>query len=86
MASYISKLDCTVMLGVGAAFDMHAGITKDAPEWLKKTGLQWCHRLLQEPRRLAKRYLVNNPQFIYCITRQFLLQGFVSRQHHKLEV
>jgi N-acetylglucosaminyldiphosphoundecaprenol N-acetyl-beta-D-mannosaminyltransferase len=76
MAKYIDTLDCTLMLGVGAAFDIHAGITKDAPPWLKRTGLQWCHRLLQEPRRLWKRYLVNNPKFIFCVCLQVLKEPF----------
>jgi N-acetylglucosaminyldiphosphoundecaprenol N-acetyl-beta-D-mannosaminyltransferase len=72
MAAYIDKLDTKVMLGVGAAFDIHTGRVNDAPEWVKRIGMQWLHRLLQEPRRLAKRYLINNPKFIYRISLQLL--------------
>ncbi len=72
MADHIGILDCKVMLGVGAAFDLHTGAMKDAPCWMKRAGLQWFHRLLQEPGRLWKRYLVNNPKFIFKITVQLL--------------
>jgi N-acetylglucosaminyldiphosphoundecaprenol N-acetyl-beta-D-mannosaminyltransferase len=72
MADHIGELDCTLMLGVGAAFDIHTGATKDAPLWMKRAGLQWFHRLLQEPRRLWRRYLLNNPKFIFKITLQLL--------------
>jgi len=72
MAEFIHKLETKVMLGVGAAFDVHTGHINDAPIWMKNTGLQWLHRLWQEPRRLLKRYLINNPKFIYKISLQFL--------------
>jgi N-acetylglucosaminyldiphosphoundecaprenol N-acetyl-beta-D-mannosaminyltransferase len=72
MAEYISKFDCTLMLGVGAAFDLHTGRATDSPEWVKRSGLQWAHRLLQEPRRLWRRYLINNPKFLVAITAQLL--------------
>ena len=52
MAHYRSRLDAGIMLGVGAAFDVHTGGIKDAPSWMKQAGLQWLHRLGQEPRRL----------------------------------
>jgi N-acetylglucosaminyldiphosphoundecaprenol N-acetyl-beta-D-mannosaminyltransferase len=72
MAKFLPKLDTKLMLGVGAAFDIHTGRIADAPEWLKKTGLQWLHRLAQDPKRLWKRYLTNNPRFLYLITMQLL--------------
>ena len=53
-----------VMVGVGAAFDFHAGVVKRAPCWMQQHGLEWCYRILQDPRRLAKRYLVSNTIFI----------------------
>jgi len=53
-----------VMLGVGAAFDFHAGIVQQSPAWLQKLGLEWFFRLIQEPSRLWRRYLYNNPRFI----------------------
>ena len=64
MAEYLPYLDTKVMIGVGAAFDYHTGRLKDSPPWIKQMGLQWLHRLAQEPRRLWKRYLVNNPAFV----------------------
>lgn len=72
MAEQIQKLNTKLMFGVGAAFDYHTGRIKDAPEWMKSAGLQWLNRLYQEPRRLWKRYLLRNPQFIFAITRQLL--------------
>ncbi len=70
MAEYSSKFDATIMLGVGAAFDLHTGRMSDSPEWVKNSGLQWAHRLIQEPKRLWKRYLVNNPRFLMAIGAQ----------------
>ena len=72
MAEYLPKLDARLMVGVGAAFDVHTGKIKDAPDWVKQSGLQWLHRLCQEPRRLWKRYLINNPKFLWKITTQLL--------------
>jgi N-acetylglucosaminyldiphosphoundecaprenol N-acetyl-beta-D-mannosaminyltransferase len=72
MAQYIDRLNVPLLVGVGAAFDIHTGKTKDAPAWVKKSGLQWLHRLFQEPGRLARRYLTNNPRFLLKITLQFL--------------
>ena len=56
-----------VMVGVGAAFDFHAGIVKRAPQWMRRYGLEWLHRLLQDPRRLAARYIVGNSIFIMVV-------------------
>jgi N-acetylglucosaminyldiphosphoundecaprenol N-acetyl-beta-D-mannosaminyltransferase len=72
MAAYLAKLDTHLMIGVGAAFDIHTGKIADAPQWIKAVGLQWLHRLFQEPKRLWKRYLINNPKFIWNISMQFL--------------
>ena len=71
-----THLQAKVMLGVGAAFDLHTGRMVDAPRWMKVCGLQWFHRLCQEPRRLARRYLVNNPVFLWKIILQ--LTGIVK--------
>jgi N-acetylglucosaminyldiphosphoundecaprenol N-acetyl-beta-D-mannosaminyltransferase len=62
-----------VQLCVGAAFDFHAGNKKMAPDWMQKYGLEWTYRLLQEPRRLWKRYLVTNTAFILLMTRRIML-------------
>jgi N-acetylglucosaminyldiphosphoundecaprenol N-acetyl-beta-D-mannosaminyltransferase len=64
MAEYLPRLNTTLMIGVGAAFDFHTGRIRDSPSWIKRFGLQWLHRLLQEPSRLWKRYLFNNPRFV----------------------
>jgi len=70
MAGNFLRLPCTLMIGVGAAFDIHTGHVKDAPKWIKNAGLQWAHRLLQEPGRLWKRYLVNNSAFLAALSLQ----------------
>ena len=70
MAQNIGRLASTLMIGVGAAFDIHTGKLRDAPSWVKKSGLQWMHRLCQEPARLWKRYLVNNSTFLLHIGLQ----------------
>ena len=67
-----SPLDCGIMLGVGAAFDIHAGNYKDSPEWIKNSGLQWLHRLCKEPRRLWRRYLDIVPTFLWLTGLQVL--------------
>lgn len=70
MAEYISRLDTVLMVGVGAAFDFHAGRVKQAPRWMQRSGLEWFFRLCMEPRRLWKRYLSNNPRFAWRIALQ----------------
>ena len=70
MAEFLPKLDVTLMLGVGAAFDFHSGRISQAPRWMQRSGLEWFYRLCSEPRRLWKRYLRNNPLFVL----NFLLQ------------
>jgi len=72
MAQYVDRLQVPLLAGVGAAFDFHTGRIRDCPDWVKRAGLQWAHRLMQEPRRLSKRYLVNNPAFLWHITLQML--------------
>lgn len=61
-----------VMIGVGAAFDFHAGVVRRAPRWMQQSGLEWLHRILQDPRRLAGRYLVSNTLFITAVLRHTL--------------
>ena len=64
MAEFLPKLDATLMIGVGAAFDFHSGRVRQAPRWMQRGGLEWLYRLGCEPRRLAKRYFRNNPRFV----------------------
>ncbi len=63
MAAHRDRLSA-MMLGVGGAFDMHAGVVSQAPKWMQEHGLEWCHRLAKEPRRLWKRYLICNSRFM----------------------
>jgi N-acetylglucosaminyldiphosphoundecaprenol N-acetyl-beta-D-mannosaminyltransferase len=83
MAKYIHKLEVPVLAGVGAAFDYHTGRIRDCAPWIKRAGLQWLHRLFQDPARLWRRYLINNPAFIYSIALQLLgLRSYpVDSQH-----
>ena len=61
-----------VMIGVGAAFNYHAGTTKRAPIWMQNAGLEWLHRLASDPVRLWKRYIITNSIFIFAIAAQLL--------------
>ena len=71
MADHRGRINA-VMVGVGAAFDYHAGTITRAPMWMQRNGLEWLHRLASEPRRLWKRYLVTNSLFIWYAARQLL--------------
>ncbi|HEY1660906.1 MAG TPA: WecB/TagA/CpsF family glycosyltransferase [Verrucomicrobiae bacterium] len=70
MTEFLPRLDVTLMIGVGAAFDFHSGRVKQAPRWMQRSGLEWFYRLCQEPRRLAKRYFKNNPIFVLKVLGQ----------------
>lgn len=72
MASLRDRIDAPVLVGVGAAFDFHAGLVPQAPSWMQASGLEWLYRLGQEPRRLWKRYLTNNPRFVLGFARQYV--------------
>lgn len=68
-----------VMIGVGAAFDYHAGVIARAPRWMRDAGLEWLHRLLSEPRRLWRRYLVTNTLFFAYLLGEFVRGGIERR-------
>jgi N-acetylglucosaminyldiphosphoundecaprenol N-acetyl-beta-D-mannosaminyltransferase len=72
MAGHRHILDASVLVGVGAAFDFISGVKRQAPKWIQRIGLEWVFRLCAEPKRLARRYLVNNPSFLFMMCRQFL--------------
>ncbi|HEY3726553.1 MAG TPA: WecB/TagA/CpsF family glycosyltransferase [Solirubrobacteraceae bacterium] len=72
MASLRSELDAPVLIGVGAAFDFHAGLVPQAPNWIQESGLEWSYRLAHEPRRLWRRYIRYNPRFVLAFGRQFM--------------
>jgi N-acetylglucosaminyldiphosphoundecaprenol N-acetyl-beta-D-mannosaminyltransferase len=69
MSDHVDRLTASALLGVGAAFDIHAGRVSQAPRWMQRSGTEWLYRLSREPRRLWKRYLTNNPRFAVAITR-----------------
>lgn len=71
MATHRNRIRA-VMIGVGAAFDYHAGTVQRAPVWMQRSGLEWSHRLFSDPRRLWKRYLVTNTLFIIRASLQLL--------------
>jgi len=70
MDANIGRLHAPAVLGVGAAFDIHAGLLPQAPGWMQRRGLEWLYRLIKEPRRLWKRYIGNNPRFVLRMLRR----------------
>ncbi len=77
MEQHRGRLRAAVIVGVGAAFDFHAGLKRQAPRWMQRSGLEWLFRLATEPRRLWRRYLVNNPRFVWHV----LLQTLAVREY-----
>jgi len=65
MARMRDRLEAPVLIAVGAAFDFHSGAVRQAPRWMQRSGLEWTYRLATDPRRLWRRYLVDNPWFIW---------------------
>ena len=76
----VAALSCPV-LAVGAAFDFHAGTLSQAPAWMQDYGLEWLYRLIREPRRLWRRYLILNPIFCWNILMQILRPGWFDRRY-----
>jgi N-acetylglucosaminyldiphosphoundecaprenol N-acetyl-beta-D-mannosaminyltransferase len=70
MAEALGWLDTTLMVGVGAAFDLLSGRVRQAPRWIQRCGMEWLFRFFQEPRRLWKRYFKNNPLFVGRVVLQ----------------
>lgn len=79
MREHVGRIPGATLIGVGAAFDFHAGIIKRAPVWMQHSGLEWLYRFCSEPRRLWRRYLVLAPKFCVLVlaeqARYFLYQG-----------
>lgn len=69
IAHAINKIHCTCVFGVGALFDFQAGTAKRAPSWMRKFRIEWVYRLLLEPQRLWRRYLVGNPLFLWHLLK-----------------
>ena len=59
-------------MGVGGSFDVVSGLVKRAPSWMQNTGLEWFYRLIQEPQRMWKRYLVGNTKFVLLVIKEWL--------------
>lgn len=69
MKAHYRALDVPFVMGVGGSFDVLAGKVSRAPQWMQRTGLEWSHRLLQEPGRMWKRYLISNTKFVSLVAR-----------------
>jgi len=72
--THLHNLNCGLAVGVGGSFDIVAGKTRRAPKWMQAVGLEWLYRLLQEPRRMFKRYLVGNTKFVLLVFRELLMK------------
>ncbi|MBI5080604.1 MAG: WecB/TagA/CpsF family glycosyltransferase [Chloroflexi bacterium] len=70
MADHRARLTAPVLIGVGAAFDFFSGRVRQAPRWMQRSGLEWLYRLMSEPSRLWRRYLIYNPKFVVCVLMQ----------------
>ena len=79
MARMRERLSAPVLLGVGAAFDFHAGLVRQAPPWMGRNGLEWAYRLSREPRRLWRRYARQNPRFVVAFARQYACERVARR-------
>ena len=80
MAEMRPYLRAPVLVGVGAAFDFHAGLVRQAPVWMQNMGLEWAYRLAREPRRLWRRYLRYNPRFVAAFARQLATHRSATRR------
>jgi len=69
LARHKETLRVPFVMGVGGSFDVVAGVTSRAPRWMQATGIEWVYRLIQEPRRMARRYAVGNTKFILLVLR-----------------
>jgi len=81
MNEHVGRLSAPVLVGVGAAFDFHAGVKRQAPRWMQHWGLEWLFRLMTEPRRLWRRYLINNSCFLWLVLLQALGKIALGRRH-----
>lgn len=72
LKKYLNLMQIPLAIGVGGSFDIIAGITKRAPVWMQKAGLEWLFRLIQEPKRLWKRYLFSNTIFIFLVVKELV--------------
>jgi len=69
MSAHVGRLNAAALIGVGAAFDFHAGVKRQAPRWIQRRGMEWLFRAVQEPKRLIPRYLSTHPAFLWRVFR-----------------
>jgi len=86
MYEHKDKLNASVMVGVGAAFDFLAGTKPQAPRWIRDNGFEWLFRLFTEPKRLWRRYLVNGPLFVYFVTQELVFNFFKNKLSLRNEI
>ncbi|MGH2183032.1 WecB/TagA/CpsF family glycosyltransferase, partial [Enterococcus faecalis] len=67
---FLSQEINSIFMGVGGSFDVLSGVLKRAPLWMQRSGLEWLFRVIQEPRRLFKRYLFGNSIFVYKVLKE----------------
>lgn len=75
------RIGAAVFVGVGGSFDVAAGVTRLAPLWMRNAGLEWLYRLIQEPRRLWRRYATTHPAFLYLVAKALVKQHTYRRDH-----
>ena len=75
------RLGVKFAMGVGGTFDIVAGITRRAPIWMQKAGLEWLYRVLQEPGRMWRRYLVTNSKYLFLLLKQWFCLRLLNRNH-----
>ncbi len=84
--TYKDLIQTPFIMGVGGSFDVVAGHVKRAPVWMQKSGLEWFYRVLQEPRRMWKRYLFGNSEFIYMVLKEKIKRSFRRKSVSKAQV
>lgn len=87
MSDHLGRVNSPVMIGIGAAFDFISGVTRQAPRWMQRIGLEWFFRLASEPKRLLKRYLFIIPVFLILIILQVLrIKNFPIEENNKTAI
>ena len=86
MYAHKDKLNVPVMVGVGAAFDFLSRIKPQAPRWVRDTGFEWLFRLVTEPKRLWRRYLINESQFLFYAGREVILNLFKNSKKPDVKI
>lgn len=85
MSIHRPELNVPVIIGVGAAFDFLSGAKKQAPRWVQRSGLEWLYRLVSEPKRLWRRYLIGNTRFIWLLIKDSLRRTFTKKSYDPVQ-